>query len=135
MILKAYVRQFTNDADASLALHKKLHGGEPHMDIVFGEWRLIAIGDVLIVGGTPQSLEPIITSQGPLIVDDLDATKTAIEAAGGRISKAIADAPTGRFMYAIHPDGCTVEYTEWTDELVEKWVRKPQRDGHLSSEM
>ena len=44
-------------------------------------------------------------------------------AAKGRISKPTAEAPTGRYTYAIQPDGSTVEYAQWNDALVENGSR------------
>jgi catechol 2,3-dioxygenase-like lactoylglutathione lyase family enzyme len=135
MILKTYARVFTNDADKSLDLFKKLQGSEPHMRLKFRDWDLIAIGDILIVGGTDEVLAPIRNSHGPLIVDDLDETQKVLEQGGAQIIQAAAPAPTGRFLYARHPDGLIFEYVEWTPDLVEKWITSPQREGKLSSQL
>lgn len=135
MILKTYMRLFTNDADRSLAALRRLHGGEPHMRMTMGEWELIAIGDILLVAGSEQSLAPIRNSQGPVVVDDLDAAKTALEEEGATISKPIADGPTGRYLYAIHGDGSIVEYAEWRPELVERWYCAPKNSGTPSAQM
>ena len=134
MILKTYARIFTNDAQKSLDAYVQAFGGEPHMRMRFGEWDLIGIGDVMFVGGTDEALAPIRDSHGPLIVDDLDETQRRLEEAGAEITKPISPAPTGRFLYARHPDGSSVEYTELKPELVEKWIATPQREGRLSSQ-
>ena len=134
-ILKTYARVFTNDARKALETFQALHGGEPHLVFRFGDWDLIGIGDVFIVGGTDESLAPIRDSHGPLIVDDLDETRRLIEQAGGEITRPIFPAPTGRGLYARHADGTVVEYVEWKPELVEKFIRAPQREGKLSSEL
>lgn len=135
MIVKTYMRLFTSDADGSLALLQKLHGGEPHMRMKFGEWDLIGIGDILLCAGSEQSLAPIRNSQGPIVVDDIDAAKAVLEGSGATISKPIADGPTGRYLYAIHPDGSTVEYAQWTPELVERWYAAPKNSGTPSAQM
>ena len=135
MILKTYMRLFTSNADGSLALLQKLHGGEPHMRMTLGEWEVIGIGDILLVVGSEQSLAPIRGSQGPVVVDDLDAAKAALEASGGVITKPVAEGPTGRYLYAVHADGNTVEYAQWKPELIERWYAAPKASGTPSSQM
>ena len=39
------------------------------------------------------------------------------------------------FETARHPDGIVVEYVQWTPELVEQFIRAPQRAGKLASEI
>lgn len=135
MILKTYTRLFTTDAEKSLALLRRLHGGEPHMRLTMGDWELIAIGDILLVAGTEQSLAPIRNSQGPIIVDDLDATKVTLEENDAAISQPISQGPTGRFLYAVHEDGSTIEYAEWNPELVYRWYQAPKDGGRPSAQL
>lgn len=135
MILKTYVRMFTNDADKTLELFKKLHQTEPHLRFKFKDWDLIAIGDTFIVGGTDESLAPIRDSHGPYIVDNLDETQRILLEAGAEITQEIEPAPTGRFLYAKHPDGLLIEYVEWNSDLVEKWIAAPSRNGKPSSQI
>jgi hypothetical protein len=135
MILKTYARMFTNDADAALTTLQRLHGREPHLRFRFGEWDLIAIGDTFLVAGSEQSLAPIRDSHGPIIVDDLDKAETELLDCGATITQPIVVVPTGRMLYARHADGLHVEYVEWTPELVEQFIRRPQREGRLSSEL
>jgi hypothetical protein len=87
MILKTYTRLFTNDADKTLELFKKLHQTEPHLRFNFNDWDLIAIGDTLIVGGTDESLAPIRDSHGPYIVDNLDETRKILLEGGAEITQ------------------------------------------------
>ncbi len=135
MILKTYSRMFTNDADAALTTLQRLHGRLPHLRLRFGEWDLIAIGDTFLVGGTDEALAPIRDSHGPVIVEDLDEVHAELLRCGATITQPIVDVPTGRMLYARHADGLHVEYVEWTPELVEKFIRVPQREGRLSSEL
>ena len=135
MILKTYARIFSDDAEKTLALLQPLHAGQPHLRFRFNDWDLIGIGDILIVGGTDESIAPIRGSIGPLIVDDLDETLTLLETAGAEITQRPVDVPTGRMLYARHPDGSIVEYVQWTSELVERFIRTPQREGKLASQL
>ena len=135
MILKTYTRIFTGDIDLSLGLLRQLHGAEPHFRTRFRNWELAGIGDILLVGGTDEALAPIRGSIGPLIVDDIDRTRRELEAAGATITMLLDDAPTGRGFYARHPDGNSVEYVQWTPELVERWIEAPRRAGKLASQL
>jgi hypothetical protein len=135
MILKTYARVFTNDADKTLELFKKLHRTEPHLRLNFNDWELIAIGDTFIVGGTDESLIPIRDIHGPYIVDNLDETRRTLSEGGAEITQEIKPAPTGRFLYAKHSDGLLVEYVELNSDLVEKWIAAPLRNGKLSSQI
>ena len=135
MILKTYTRIFTNDAEETLRILRPLHAGEPHLRFRFDPWELVGIGDVLVVAGTDDALAPIRGSLGPWIVADIDATRKVLADAGAEIIREIAAVPTGRMMYARHPDGAVVEYVQWTPELVEQLIAAPQRAGKLASQI
>ncbi|MFC3061629.1 VOC family protein [Paenirhodobacter populi] len=135
MILKTYARVFTHDAGSALETLRPLHKGDAHLRFRFGELELIAIGDMLIVAGTEEALTPIRDTQGPVIVGDLGRVKEALLEAGAEITQDIVDVPTGRMLYARHRDSIHVEYVEWRPELVEQFIRAPQREGLLSSEI
>ena len=133
MILKTYTRILTNDAETTLGALRPLHAGEPHLRLRFETWELIGIGDVLVVAGTDEALAPIRDSLGPWIVTDLDEARRRLVEAGAEITREIESVPTGRMMYAHHPDGASVEYVEWTPELVERFIHAPRRAGKLAS--
>ena len=135
MILKTYSRIFTNDAEETLKAFLPLHREEPHLRLKFQDWDLIGIGDILIVGGTDESLEPIRDSHGPFIVEDADETLRLLEQAGAEITIPMYTAPTGRGFFARNADGTHVEYVQWTPDLVETFIRQPQRAGKLASEL
>ncbi len=96
---------------------------------------LIGIGDVLIVGGSDEALAPVLGSHGPLIVENIDETKAAVERLGAEITQPIFSSPTGRAFFARHADGTEVEYVEWKPELVDQFIYEPQRQGKLSSQI
>lgn len=135
MILKTYTRMFTTDLEETLRVLRPLHAGEPHLRFRFDPWELAGIGDVLVVAGTEEALAPIRSSLGPWIVTDLDETRGSLVKAGAEIIREIALVPTGRMMYARHPDGAVVEYVQWTPELVEQIIDGPRRAGKLASEV
>ncbi|MFA4938845.1 hypothetical protein [Brevundimonas sp.] len=135
MILKTYSRLFSHDCDETLATLERLHGRKPHLRFRFGEWDLAGIGDMFVVAGTDESLAPIRDSHGPVIVRDIEAVEAELLASGATITQAIVTVPTGRMLYARYADGLHIEYVEWTDELVEMFIRAPQREGRLASEL
>ncbi|WP_052733107.1 VOC family protein [Hymenobacter terrenus] len=122
MILKTYARVFTQDLPATLALFEQLIGRAPDICFTFGEWELIAIGDVLLVGGSAEALAPIRGSHGPLIVADLAQAQRLLEQAGAVITQPPTPTPTGTMLYARHPDGNSVEYVQWLPELVARII-------------
>ena len=135
MILKTYSRLFSNDLERTLGTLERLHGRAPHLRFRFGEWDLAGIGDMFVVAGTDESLAPIRDSDGPVIVADLERVERELLAMGAVITQPIVEVPTGRMLYARHADGLHIEYVEWNDELVEAFIRAPQREGRLSSEL
>ena len=122
MILKTYARVFTTDLAASLPLFEQLVGREPDLRFTFGEWEIVALGDLLLVGGTAEALAPIRASHGPLVVDDLAATQQQLLQAGAVITQPISPVPTGMMLYARHRDGTVMEYVQWTPDLVKRII-------------
>jgi hypothetical protein len=119
MILKTYARVFTEDMDLSLALLQKLVGRDPDYRFKMPDLGLEIAGldNFCVVAGPKEKIDPIRLSQGPLIVDDLEATQSLLIAAGAIITKPIAQAETGQYFYARHPDGSEIEYCQWKPEL------------------
>lgn len=128
MILKTYLRVFTENVEQSLALLQQLVGHEADMRFQMpdDDLEIVAIGDFCLVGGPAEVLAPIRALQGPLIVDDLDATTAALLAGGADITKPEALSPSGRYLYARHPDGTLVEYVQWTPDLVQQFITHRQ---------
>lgn len=124
MILKTYLRVFTEDAEESLQLLVELTGKKP--DIRFSmpqqSLEIIAIGDICLVAGTKTAIDPIRSLQGPLIVDDLDAVTAVLLKHGATITKQEDVSPSGRYLFARHADGLDVEYVQWKQELVEQVI-------------
>ena len=119
MILKTYARIFTTDMDKSLEFLQGLVGVIPDYRFTMKEvgLEIAGIADFCVVAGHQEKLLPVRASQGPLIVDDLDQTKAVLVAHGALIAKPDAESDTGRYFYAVHPDGSEIEYVEWKPEL------------------
>jgi len=69
-----------------------------------------AIGDNCLVGGSRSALEPLRSIQGQLVVDVLAAVRDAIVRDGGEIIRQEETSASGRYLWARHKDGTTLEY-------------------------
>ncbi len=119
MVLKTYARIFTTDMDRSLHLLQALVGTVPDYRFRMEEagLEIAGIANLCVVAGRPEKLAPVRASQGPLIVNDLNQTKALLIAHDATIAEPDAESETGRYFYALHPDGSEVEYVEWKPEL------------------
>lgn len=128
MILKTYARLWVPDLDATLPLLESLVGRPADLRFAFGDVELAAIGDFLVVAGSPEALAPHREATGPVVVTDLVALQDVVVAAGGAIVAPAAESATGSFLYARHADGSLVEYVQWRPELVARIVDGAGRD-------
>lgn len=135
MILKTYTRIFTTDLESTVATLKAVHGTEPHLQLNYNPLTLVGIGDVLVIAGTDEALDPMRGSLGPWIVDDIDDAKRKLLENGSSVIRDIKDIPTGRMMYMMHADGSVVEYVQWLPELVEQHIFGPLRARMPSSQI
>ncbi|MGW9299528.1 VOC family protein [Streptomyces cyaneofuscatus] len=117
-ILRTYARLWTDDLDQALPLLEELTGERPHLRLAFHEVALAAIGNFLVIAGSPEERARYAHASATVVVDGLDALQATLTAAGATITTPATGGPTGRFLYARHADGAEVEYVEWTPELV-----------------
>ncbi len=125
MVLKTYMRIFTEDVAQSLPLLVALTGKPPDLRFSMPEQGLeiVAIGDFCLVAGARDVIDPIRSVQGPLVVDDLDAVTATLLQHGCVITKAEDVSASGRYLFARHADGLDVEYVQWNQELVDRIIR------------
>ena len=125
MVLKTYMRIFTEDVEQSLPLLVDLTGKQPDLRFSMPQQGLeiIAIGDFCLVAGAREVIDPIRSLQGPLVVDDLDAVTATLLRHGSVITKSEEVSPSGRYLFARHADGLQVEYVQWNQDLVERISR------------
>jgi hypothetical protein len=120
MILKTYARVFTTNMNASLSVLAKLVGREPDLRQMFGNLEVALIGDFCIIAGPKAAITPLFGGIGPVIVDDLQTTKTSIEVAGAEITMPVTEQVTGWNMYSRNSDGVLVEWLQFKPELWER---------------
>jgi hypothetical protein len=123
-ILKTYARLWVRDLDESLPTLRAIVGRDEDLRFAFGDVELAAIGDFLVIAGTPEALEPLRDGVGPVIVERLDDALSTLAEIGAEIIEPVAESATGRFLYARHPDGSKVEYVEWKPELVDRILHR-----------
>lgn len=124
MILKTYLRVFTTDMATALPLFRQLVGQEPDIHFRVEAWEMVAIGDILLTAGKEEDLALIRDLLGPLIVEDLEATRHLLAQAGATITREAEQTLTGTAFFAQHADGTRVEYVQWKPELVERIIRR-----------
>ncbi|PXX68631.1 hypothetical protein DFR70_102315 [Nocardia tenerifensis] len=116
-ILKTYARLFVADLDTALPTYEKLVGTPADLRFPFEQAELAAIGDFLLIAGSPEHTDRFRTTIGPVIVDDLNQLITELTAAEATLTAGPLHSETGRFAYLRHPDGTEVEYVEWSPEV------------------
>ncbi|MFC7331523.1 VOC family protein [Marinactinospora rubrisoli] len=121
-ILKTYARVWTEDLDQALPLLQELTDAQPDLRLSFHAVELAMLGDLLVIAGPADERAKYAHASATVVVDDLDDTKTTLEAAGAAITTPITAGPTGRFLYARHADGAEIEYVEWTAELRQRLI-------------
>ncbi len=80
MILKSYMRIFTNDIENTLRVLKALDGSEVDLRFSIEQTgvEVAALGKFCVVAGSDQALAQIRSSLGPIVVDDLAATEQTL---------------------------------------------------------
>ncbi|MEW2165537.1 VOC family protein [Streptomyces sp. NPDC007084] len=110
-IIAVLARVFVDDLDASLALYRRLAGGQEPARFRFGAVELARVGPFLLLSGDTAAYRDRVAT---LLVRDLAPVVADIERAGGHLLEGPAPAPNGRRLIARHPDGAVFEYIEET---------------------
>jgi hypothetical protein len=74
---------------------------------------LALVGNVLILSGPADILEPFRSTQVTVIVDDLDAVMADAADIDAKVLRGPARQPTGRNVTIGYDNGATIEYVEW----------------------
>jgi hypothetical protein len=130
-VLKTYSRIFTSDLGATLEVLRVLVGREPEIREPFQDMEVLTIGGFCVVARPAESMRPFIGAVGPVVVDDIAATKAAVEGCGVEIISPITDVMTGRNMFSRTRDGVVIEYVQWPASVWEP-VLAASSLGHLA---
>ncbi len=115
--LATFARLYVRDLDAALAALAA--SGITNVRLRFGHaagLQLVLVGDVLVIVGSDDMLEPFRTTDLTVIVDDLDDAISAAQAAGARVIREPAAQAVGRNVTVAFAAGPVVEYVEWNDD-------------------
>lgn len=118
-ILNTSARLYVDDLDRALSLLAELTGTTPYNRFSYGALELAAIGDFLVIAGSPEALAPYRDTQATVVVDNLDDAQRVLSAHGAELVHGPNEVPTGRSLTARHADGAVIEYVQLLPELVE----------------
>lgn len=77
---------------------------------------LASVGAVLLIAGSETALAAGPAMTGTFAVDSLDDSRQELIRQGAAIIREPADTPTGRNLFAAHPDGAIFEYMQFDSE-------------------
>ena len=124
-VLKSYLRTWVADLDTTLPFYEKLVGRPADLRFGFEAAELAAVGDILLIAGTPEATDGYRDTIGPLIVDDLPETLAFLREHGATVELEPIEVPTGTMAYVRHADGTRVEYLQFTPELEKQVITAP----------
>jgi predicted enzyme related to lactoylglutathione lyase len=113
-VLKTLSRLYVNDLNSALEFYEELSGTPTARRIEIPQigLELAQIGDILLIAGTDEALQPFRSTQATFLVDSLDEFRAYLEEKGAEIIRGPDKVPTGRNMTVRHPDGSVIEYVE-----------------------
>ncbi len=113
-VLATFARICVSDLDAGIAAMAA--SGVTGVRLRFGHaagLQLALVGDVLLLAGTAEQLDPFRATDVTVVVDDLDAAAAEAQRAGAVTTREPADQATGRNVTVAFPAGPVVEFVEW----------------------
>ena len=112
--LATFARMYVHDLDAAIAALAA--SGVTGVRLRFGHaagLQLALVGDVLVLAGSDNQLEPFRATDVTVIVDDLDAALADAAQGGATATRGPAEQATGRNVTVGFPAGPVVEFVEW----------------------
>ncbi|GAB3912574.1 hypothetical protein GCM10011575_45840 [Microlunatus endophyticus] len=115
--LASFARICVSDLDAGL---KALTAsGVTDVRLRFGHpasLQLALVGEVLVLAGSDEVIEPFRSTDVTVIVDDLDGAVAAALSASAEIIREPAEQQVGRNATVAFPGGPIIEYVQWNEE-------------------
>ena len=96
-VLQACIRTYVSDMDASLAFYEKLLDEDATLRFKYeaAGLELASVGDILIVAGSDQALEPFRQTKATFKVDNIQEFYDYLVTSGCRVIRGLARVPTG----------------------------------------
>ncbi len=103
-----------DELDVAIAMYETLFRQSVRLRFDYPErsLRIAQVGQVLLIGGSRDSLDPFRDTAMTFLVSDLTAYAAYLPTIGATIVRAIQQVPSGRNMLVRHRDRSLVEYVE-----------------------
>ncbi|MHB1630569.1 MAG: VOC family protein [Bacilli bacterium] len=113
-ILQTYVRVYVSDMDSSIPFYEKLLGETSTFRFKYEAvgLELASVGDILILSGSDEALEPFRKTKATFKVDNIHEFYDHLVKSGCRVIRDLTRVPTGTNLTVQHPDGEIFEYVE-----------------------
>ena len=113
-ILKTLARVCVHDLDTAVRFYEQLTGVKAagRFAMPAAGLELAVAGEVRIIAGTDEALQPFRTTDATFLVESLEDYRNSLESNGGIVLHPPQKVPTGMNMTVRHPDGSIFEYVE-----------------------
>ena len=113
-IKKILTRLYVHDINKAIDFYKKLLNKDCDLRFRHTEMNLelAQIGNILILGGTEEALEPFKDTKATFLVDSAVEFREFLLKNGVIIIRDLKKVPTGMNLTVRHPDGTIIEYVE-----------------------
>lgn len=116
-LLQTYIRVCVSDMNTSLKFYESLLGETSTFRFRYeaAGLELASVGDILILAGSDQALEPFRKTKATFKVDNIHEFYDHLVSSGCRVIRDLARVPTGTNLTVQHPDGEIFEYVQHHD--------------------
>jgi predicted enzyme related to lactoylglutathione lyase len=111
IVREVLARVFVDDLEAALPTYRRLSGDAETRRFAFRDVRLAQVGSFLLLQ-VPDGQRARYTRTATLLVDDIEAARSAVESGGGAVLEGPGDGPNGPRMIVRHGDGAVFEYIQ-----------------------
>jgi predicted enzyme related to lactoylglutathione lyase len=116
-VLQTYIRVYVNDMDKALKFYENLLGQSATLRFKYEAvgLELASVGNLLILAGSDQALEPFRKTVATFRVDSIHEFYDFLIESGCQVIRGLTRVPTGTNLTVQHPDGTIIEYVEHHD--------------------
>ena len=113
-VLQTYIRIYVSDMDTSLTFYENLLGAVSTFRFKYevAGLELASVGNILILAGSDQALEPFRKTKATFKVDNIQEFYSHLISSGCRVIRELTRVPTGINLTVQHPDGEIFEYVQ-----------------------
>ncbi len=117
VVLQTYIRLYVSDIDTSIAFYEAIFNESATFRFKYEAvaLELASVGDILILAGSDEALEPFRQTKATFKVDNIQEFYDHLINSGCRVIRDLAKVPTGTNFTVQHPDGEIFEYVQHQD--------------------